>query len=208
MPLPDCSANVSPALREALRDLGRRWAADPARPTIAEHTLRAWRQLVEEWITDERLPLLVRKFRQNRGALVESGFGRKLVPTDNSPAQWVFAIAFDGICPSVQEVAEWLADGRIPVAVAFSGGEREGATYRGLLGRCPGTGSAGWKLAHLERVGLGGRGAIESFSRSAIEHHFRLLMSPDNMFVVPAAWAGLAEVDEFLEGFLEEQQRA
>ena len=202
MPLPICSVEASPEIRRALQDLGRRWATDSSRPIIAEPTILAWRQLIDDWIDDERLPLLVRKFRQNRGSLIASGFGRQLVPTDNSPAQWAFAIAYDGICPAVADVAEWLSAGRVPVAMALSaGGEKDRAVFRGLRGRCPGTADGDWKLAHIEPVGLGGRGSLDSYSRSALERHFRLLMSPSNMFVVPAAWAGLAEVNEFIAGF-------
>lgn len=204
MPLPTCAPDASPAIREALRALGRSWATDPARPAVAPQTLAAWSALLDAWVADSNLPLLVRKHRQNRGSLVDAGFGRRLVPADNSPAQWVFAVAYDGYCPSIAEIADLLAAGRIPIAMVLgAGAEKEGAVLRGLLGRCPNTGDAGWKLAHLEPVGLGGRGALSTYSREAVERHFRLFLSPANMFVVPGEWAGLAEVDEFLEGFRE-----
>ena len=202
MPLPLCDQDASPEIRRALRELGTSWARDRARPTIGSSTQRAWEQLLTDWIADPQLPLLVRKFRQNRGSVIRTVFGRTVVPTDNSPAQWVFAVAYDRQCPRISDVAQLLASGRIPVAMAFSAGaEKEGAVFRGLRGRCPGTAEGGWKLAHLEPVGLGGRGPVEDYGREALERHFRLLMSPRNMFVVPSAWAGLAEVAEFLEGF-------
>lgn len=204
MPLPICAPEASPAIRESLRQLGRTWAADPARPRIAPTTLEAWSALLDAWIARDDLPLLVRKHRQNRGSLVESGFGRFLVPADNSPAQWAFAVAYDSYCPAVDQIAHLLDTGRIPMAMALgAGAEKESALFRGLLGRCPNTGNAGWKLAHLDPVGLGGCGSLSTYSRQAVEHHFRLFLSPGNMFVVPGEWAGLAEVDEFLEGFCE-----
>jgi hypothetical protein len=186
----------------ALHRLGREWAVDPARPTIAPVILRNWERLIEDWLVDERLPLLVRKSRGNRGSVVSSSFGRQLVPTDNSPAQWAFAVAFDGICPGVSEVMDLLIRGRLPIAMALSAGaEKAEAMYRGLVGRCPNTSTVGWKLAHVLPVGLGGRGSLDRYDRAEIERHFRRLMSPDNMFLVPAAWAGLAEVGEFVDGF-------
>lgn len=42
---------------------------------------------------------------------------------------------------------------------------------------------------------------LPTIARPAWTDHFRLFMSPANMFVVPADWAGLAEVDAFVEGF-------
>jgi hypothetical protein len=202
MPLPLCVPGANLEICRALRELGRQWAADPARPVISNPTLQAWGRLIDEWVADETLPLLIRKFNRNRGSPLRSAFGRQLVPTDNSPAQWAFAVAYDGVCPTVGEVPDMLSSARIPVAMAFSAGEEKaGAVYRGLRGRCPGTADAGWKLAHLEPVGLGRRGPLEEFEREALEQHFRLLMSPANMLVVPAAWAGLSEVEEFLDGF-------
>lgn len=202
MPLPACAPDLSPAIREGLLQLGRNWAADPDRPRIPQRTLDEWAALLEAWIARFDLPLLVRKHRQNRGSLIESVTGRRLVPADNSPAQWAFAVAHDGYCPSLDEVPDLLTTGRLPVAMALGGGsEKASAVFRGLLGRCPNTGAAGWKLAHLESVGLGGRGEIAGYGPEAIERHFRLFLSPSNMFVVPAEWGGLAEVDEFLKGF-------
>jgi hypothetical protein len=164
--------------------------------------MRNWERLLDAWIADESLPLLIRKFRQNRGSMVRTAFGRSVVPTDNSPAQWAFAVAYQGECPKISDVASLLTDGRIPIAMALSSGaEKNGAVYRGLRGRCPGTAEAGWKLAHITPVGLRGRGALDGYGREALERHFRLLMSPANMLVLPAAWAGLAEVNEFLAGF-------
>lgn len=206
MPLPPCAPESSPEIRRALYELGRGWAADPARPRIVADVLQRWESLLDSWIAEADLPLLVRKFRMNRGAVIQCGFGRKLVPTDNSPAQWAFAVAYDGVCPSPLDVLDLLEAGRLPVAMALSAGaEKDGAVYRGLRGRCPGTADAGWKLAHLQPVGLGGRGPIESYPRETIERHFRLFMSPANMFVVPSSWSGLAEVDEFLDGFQQDQ---
>ena len=202
MALPRCTAEGSPKIRQALYELGLGWAVDPARPVLRTATLRKWEQLIDAWIADQALPLLIRKFRRNRGSIVRTQFGRSVVPTDNSPAQWAFAVAYQGECPLISDVPQLLSNGRIPIAMALSSGvEKDSAIYGGLRGRCPGTADAGWKLAHIAPVGLRGRGPLDGYSREALERHFRLLMSPANMFVVPATWAGLSEVDEFLAGF-------
>ena len=201
MPLPACAATQSPAMRAAIFELGRAWAADPARPFIEQGTLRRWDELLDAWLADRSLPLLVRKARGDRGARQRSSTGRLVVAVDNSPAQWAFAVAFDRLCPTPGEIDGMLRDGRIPVAMAFTREERVGAIYQGLRGACPSTNGAGWKLAHLEDVALGGRGGLSTYGDAALEAHFRRLMSPRNMFVVPLDWAGLAEVTDFVAGF-------
>jgi len=201
MSFPECSANISPVTRQAIYELGIKWASDPARPRISPAALNAWGGLIEGWIAEPRLPLLVRKHRNNRGALIQGVGGRILVPTDNSPAQWAFAVAHSGICPKVHEINGLLERGELPIAMILKTEERSAATCKGVRGNCLGTSDAGWKLAHIEGVALGGRGGIESYPLAVIEDHFRRFMSPANMLVVPAEWSGLAEVEAFVKGY-------
>jgi hypothetical protein len=201
MSFPICSPESSAGLAEALFALGQRWAGDKRRPRIEPDTLDAWDRLIDTWTADQSLPLLVRKARNNRGSVIAGKTGRALVPTDNSPAQWAFAIAHDGECPRRRDLTSLLSGGQLPIAMALSGLEKGTATYRGIRGKCPGTSDAGWKLAHIQPVALGGRGTIAEHDPVAIERHFRPFMSPRNMLVVPSGWAGLAEVPEFVRGF-------
>ncbi len=99
--------DTASALRQAIYELGAKWAVNPARPRIAASTLQAWNELLAAWVRDGRLPLLVRKFRSDRGSLIAGAAGRMLIPTDNSPAQWAFAVAHSGHCPRVEDVL-WL----------------------------------------------------------------------------------------------------
>ena len=201
MGFPHCHPSTASSFQAALRDLGERWAAEPARPRIREEMLSAWDALLEAWIAVRELPLLVRKFRGNRGLPLVGRGGRTLIPTDNSPAQWAYSVAYDGFCPRPDEVIPLLESGRLPVAMAMGADERRAATFTGFRAKCPSTSEAGWKLAHIRPVGLSERGSPEIMPASRIEEHFRLLMSPRNMLVVPADWAGLAEVPQFIAGF-------
>lgn len=201
MSFPECSADISPATRQALYELGVKWANDPARPAISSDVLNAWDRLIEGWIAEPRFPLLVRKHRNNRGARIQGASGRTLIPTDNSPAQWAFAVAHSGTCPKLDEITQLLERGELPIAMILKKEERSLATYKGVRGDCLGTSEAGWKLAHIEGVALGGRGSVESYPASTIEAHFRRFMSPANMLVVPAEWSGLAEVSAFVKGY-------
>lgn len=106
MPLPLCAADAGPDIRRALFELWRSWALDPSRPVVERATQQRWTQLLDAWVSDEELPLLVRKIRQNRGSLLRTASGRAVIPTDNSPAQWAFAVACGGECPDISEVAQ------------------------------------------------------------------------------------------------------
>lgn len=55
-----------------------------------------------------------------------------------------------------------------------------------------------WKVAHIDAVGLGNR-ALVDIGESTLRQHFRKLMTPSNMFVVPLKYAGLAELPEFCQ---------
>ena len=57
----------------------------------------------------------------------------------------------------------------------------------------------GWKVAHIDGVGLGNRTTVAELSESTLREHFRKLMRPSNMFVIPLKYAGLAELPEFCE---------
>jgi hypothetical protein len=74
--------------------------------------------------------------------------------------------------------------------------EKEKARYR-CTRQTVSLNALGWKVAHLDEVGLG----RATLSQAPIEHlytHFRRFLDPGNMFVVPLAWSGLAEVSQMV----------
>ena len=75
------------------------------------------------------------------------------------------------------------------------------------LGAASERNSSGWKLCHIEPVGLGRRGETVELPLNEIEDHFRRLMSPRNMFVVPKNRSGLGELPEMLEAVRRENER-
>lgn len=178
-----------------MRELADAWARHPARPAPARAIATAWDATVDAWARADDLPLFVRKHRDNRGHVLAHPSGRGLVPVDNSPAQWAYALACRGVTCTLDDVRALLAADEIPVAMIFKGAERAGARYRRTLG-AGGTADAGWKLGHIDGVGLRTAGLITALPIAALEAHHRLLLSPSNLFLVPLAWAGLAELPE------------
>ena len=196
LPFPLCRHNLAPEISNLLTEIGLQWASHSERPTPAPEMLARWDTLIVSWLANESLPLFVRKVAGNRGSVLRHVSGRLLIPTDNSPAHWSYSLACTGVCPTVEQVKALLDRDQIPVAMILGTAEKERARYRQTLGRISSPNAAGWKLAHIEEVGLGSRGSLEGTSLESLKVHFRAFLSPSNMFVVPVSWAGLAEVPE------------
>ncbi len=182
-----------------LRKLADAWAREPSRPHPKPEVLAHWDELIAEWSGDSSLPLFVRKAANYRGSVVRLASGREVVPTDNSPAQWAFALAVLGECPSLDWVRSQVASDAIPVAMILNKSERAAARYRCTLKRAVNPNSAGWKVAHIAGVGLASGDPIEAISEARLGQHFSRLMSPRNMFVIHTEYAGLGELPEFCD---------
>jgi hypothetical protein len=184
--LPTCPPQLPTELREPLLAFASTWAASPLRPRVKPDVAHAWDALLHEWIHTPTLPLFVRKDSARRGPALTHSSGRTLVACDNSPAVWAFTLALEGTCPTLAEVAVLAANGGIPLE--FAELERFRAFY-----------TAGWKLAHVDGVGLRTRTPLEKLPLDTLKEHLRRLLSPSNHFVVPKVWAGLGEIPEVIE---------
>ena len=131
------------------------WHDDPIRPRIQGDILDHWIELIHDWSFTTDLPLLVRKARDNRGHMLRHESGRTLVPTDNSPAHWSMALALCGSRPSLDEVRKMFAEDRVPVAMAIKASEKAESRFRCTRQSIPGPNQMGWRVAHIEDVGLG-----------------------------------------------------
>lgn len=202
------SAGLPSDLRSAVSALGRQWASSATRPRPSEEVLAHWDDVVRAWSMDADAPLLVRKHdasRWRRGSGHRHVGGRTLVPVDNAPANWCMASALLGLTPDLPAVLAALTCGDMPVCMARKKGEGDGALYRGTLrrnGPPPNLNALGWKVAHLEPVGLRTSTALTDVPIDLLQERHRRLLSPRNMIVVPMTHGGLAELPEFLEGFL------
>ena len=195
--------DVMPA--ELLRNLGAGWAVSPQRPKIDEDGLRHWDELIEMWIADSNMPLFVRRFNERypRGSVFLHQNGREMIPCDNSPAQWAYVTAYEEPQIEFEELQVRFLEERIPIAMAFKPTERANARYRGSAATTLPINRLGWKLCHIRPVGLGRVGELEQVPSDILTNHFRLLMSPTNMFVLPREMGAWAESSPFLEGFVD-----
>lgn len=190
-------------IRNAIRDLGVRWARDERRPRIEKSTAERWHDALERCSEDKDVPLLVRKQRSDIGRVLHHAeTNRKLVPVDNSPAQWAFTSAFNGQFQTDEEIHAELIKGKaIPVALVLPNIPQAAERYGVQLAPPWNINTEGWKLAHLHPIGMHGRTRVQVRTIDSLKIHFVQFLSPANMFLVPREFAGLAEVPAFLEGF-------
>lgn len=189
-----CPVELPPELAAFVEGFGKAWAASALRPRPTDAALTHWSKLVEAWANAPDLPLFVRKHANNRGSVIAHPSGRVLVPTDNSPAHWAYVLASSGECPSLDDVRSMLASDCIPIVMIQKGVEKPLARYHCFLRKDFNVNEFGWKLAHVKPVGLNNRASLTDLPIARLQDHFRIFMSPANMFVVPSAWSGLAEV--------------
>jgi hypothetical protein len=101
--------------------------------------------------------------------------------------------------PSINEVYRRLENDEIPIAMILSMRERQSAVYRGTRNQIQNPNQLGWKICHKRPIGIRQRGNITQIPVSALETHFRLFLSPSNMFVVPLSLSGLGEIPHVSE---------
>jgi hypothetical protein len=100
-----------------------------------------------------------------------------------------------------------LVEDHVPVALVIKASEKAQARFRCTRQSTPGPNQMGWKVAHIEDVGLGYTDVLTTLSLSELQAHFVRFLSPSNMFLVPKAYAGIAETPDFVAAFRQRGQR-
>lgn len=191
------------SIADSLASAAKGWAADPVRPRIEPAVIRHWDALLDLWIAASDLPLFVRKAKDNRGHELLHSSGRVIVPTDNSPAHWSVVSAHLGLMPTLDDVRALLANDEIPVAMVISRLEKGAARYKCTRGSIPNPNTLGWKVAHIDDVGLGYTGGVLDVTLPVLAAHHKRFLAPSNIFLVPKDYAGVAETPEFIRAFRE-----
>ena len=195
MALPACPVALPAELEVLVAEFGRGWAASDIRPRPSREVAAAWDDLVLEWSNAADLPLLVRKSNQDRGCEYSHASGRHYISTDNSVAHWSFTLACSGVVPSIAEIRSWVENDSIPIVMIQHAVEKQKAKYHRSLRPEFNVNTSGWKLGHIQPVGLKTRYPVANLPLEKIQQQHRALLAPSNMFVVPLAWSGLAECE-------------
>ena len=198
--LPTCPTKLPSDIGRIIHQLGALWAKSPICPKVPRQTASRWASLLNKWMDDDDLPILVRKGSAVRGSEITHCSGRKIVPCDNSPAQWAYSLAIDGEVPTIDSLRHGFSSDSIPVSFAHRKEERAHRRYHCTLGKFT-VNKKKWKLCHIESVGLKSRQPLAEMDLALLKKRFFLLLAPQNHFLLPLEWGGMGEAKEFISGF-------
>ena len=187
---------VGEEIRMKIREIGRLWRNSPHNPQINDEVLKNWDNLIEEWIADKDMPLIIRKETSKRGQSFVHPCGREIIVSDNTAAIWVYSNVLKGTIFTLSQIKELLKRNELPVVFMATGEIKAKAKYSKQLGSYA---LSGWKLCHIQSVGFNTNKSIEDLKISDIEDHFRKYANPNNMFVLPKEIGYLGEIDVFIE---------
>jgi len=200
-PLHRCPNPLPDDLVAELTKLAGFWARHAICPRMDKRTSHHWDELVSTWSTDPKLPLLIRKKERGvaRGEIIRHESGRELVLTDNSPASWSYMLAFAKEKPSIEDIRGFLKRDEIPVSMVVDGEMNARSRYRCSLVAGLNPNKLGWKVCHIQKVGLGRRRTVKQRPILDLQLHFRAFLAPSNMFLVPKILGGLGELPQLIE---------
>ena len=188
---------VGEEIRKKIREIGKLWKESPNNPKASVDIINSWNNVILEWVKDKEMPLIIRRPKDKRGHLYTHETGRKIIISDNTPATWVMYNVLHEPPLPLRIIRELLEKKEIPVALAFTALEKEGAIHTRIQGKFA---LSDWKVCHIEKIGLNQSGvAIEHIDINLLEEHFEKFLSPKNMFLVPKSISGLGEVQEFID---------
>lgn len=188
---------VGEDIRSKIREIGALWRSSPNNPSIDQEVVNQWEKLIDDWIKDSNMPLIVRKETNKRGqSFRHSTTGREIIIADNSVALWVYGHVLKGKVFTLSQIRELLQNNELPVVFMATKEIRKNAKYAKALGKNP---LSNWKLCHIESIGLNTNTPIIDLDIEVIKEHFRKYVNPKNMFVLPKEIGDLGEIEAFIE---------
>lgn len=191
---------VGDKIKEKIKEIGILWRNSDNNPSIKDEIMRNWVRLINQWIEDKSMPLIVRKDTSKKGQSFLHPCGREIIISDNTFAIWVFGCVLKGETFTLSQLKRMLKSNEIPMVFMQTKEIKDKAKYSKPLGIYS---LPDWKLCHIESIGLKTNKNIETLDIKTIKEHFRKYAGPDNMFVLPKEIGDLGEI----EIFIEEQKR-
>ena len=187
---------VGDDIRQKIKEIGILWRNSPHNPSIDSDVLKKWGNLINEWIDDETMPLIIRKETSKRGQAFNHPCGREIIVSDNTVAIWVFSNVLNGKVFTLSDIKELLQNNELPMVFMATNEIKAKAKYTKPLGSYA---LSNWKLCHIQPVGFNTNTSIEDLEISDIEDHFRKYVNPNNMFVLPKEIGYLGEIGVFIQ---------
>ena len=187
---------VGEGIRMKIKEIGTLWRNSPNNPPLDIEVLRNWDHLIDEWIDDDTMPLIIRKETRKKGQAFTHPCGREIIVSDNTVAIWVFSNVLRGKVFTLDEIRELLKHNELPIMFASTKENKEKAKYTKCLDKHS---LPGWKVCHIQPIGFNTKKGITDLDISVIKEHFKKYVNPNNMFVLPKEIGDLGEIDEFIE---------
>ena len=92
---------IGKEIRMKIKEIGTIWRNSPNNPQIDNEVLKNWNNLIEEWIADKDIPLIIRKETNKRGQSFVHPCGREIIVSDNTVAIWAYSNVLKGDRKSV-----------------------------------------------------------------------------------------------------------
>ena len=187
---------VGDDIRQKIKEIGILWRNSPHNPLIDSEVVKKWENLIEEWVADETMPLIIRKETSKRGQAFNHPCGREIIVSDNTVAIWVFSNVLKGKVFTLSDIKELLQNNELPMVFMATKEIKAKAKYTKSLGSLC---LSNWKVCHIQPVGFNTNTSIEDLEISDIEDQFRKYVNPNNMFVLPKEIGYLGEIDVFIK---------
>lgn len=186
-------------IKEKISEIGELWRDSACNPRncIEDSVLEEWDKVINEWVEDGDIPLIVRKGNL-RGQTFMHESGRKVIVSDNTVAQWVYYHVLNNKTFSLSKIKEMLNNNEIPL-VYIKSRKDVPSNIRSIGKYALSKGKSEWKLCHIEPVGLNTRDEIEKIDLEELKSQFRKYINPRNMFVLPKELGGIGEVRSFID---------
>ena len=187
---------VGDDIRQKIKEIGILWRNSPHNPLIDSEVVKKWENLIEEWVADETMPLIIRKETSKRGQAFNHPCGREIIVSDNTVAIWVLSNVLKGKVFTLSDIKELLQDNELPMVFMATKEIKAKAKYTKSVGSLC---LSNWKVCHIQPVGFNTNASIEDLEISDIKAHFRKYVNPNNMFLLPKEIGYLGEIDVFIE---------
>ena len=151
---------VGDDIRQKIKEIGILWRNSPHNPLIDSEVVKKWENLIEEWVADETMPLIIRKETSKRGQAFNHPCGREIIVSDNTVAIWVLSNVLKGKVFTLSDIKELLQDNELPMVFMATKEIKAKAKYTKSLGSYA---LSNWKVCHIQPVGFNARISIESY---------------------------------------------
>lgn len=187
---------IGDIIRERIKDIAILWKESEFNPIINTEILDSWDRVIDEWIADNDMPLIIRKDAKYKGQLFTHPSGRKIIVSDNTFAIWVYGRVMDNKTYTLNQLKTMLLNNEIPMVYMQTKEIKKKGQYTKPLGAFS---LPDWKVCHIEQVGFNTSKTIEELSIDEIKEHFKRFADPYNIFVLPKEIGDLGEIQIFID---------